>query len=111
MSWDKELEELRHREGLAEQMGGGEKVARQHSRGKMDARARLAALVDPGSFREIGKIAKQEQSGIDFLVLIPPFAGERLCEDAGRDDLRLAALRLDGATVERDLPAAFRFLH
>ena len=37
MSWDKELEELRHREGLAEQMGGGEKVARQHSRGKMDA--------------------------------------------------------------------------
>ncbi|MEO0764161.1 MAG: carboxyl transferase domain-containing protein, partial [Pseudomonadota bacterium] len=30
---------------------------RQHGRGKMDARARLAALCDPGSFREIGKIA------------------------------------------------------
>ena len=28
MSWDKELEELRHRERLAEQMGGEEKVAR-----------------------------------------------------------------------------------
>ncbi|MCK0127412.1 carboxyl transferase domain-containing protein [Erythrobacter sp. F6033] len=57
MSWAKELEELRQREALAEQMGGADKVARQHSRGKMDARARLAALCDEGSFREIGKIA------------------------------------------------------
>ena len=57
MTWAKELEELRQRESLAEQMGGADKVARQHGRGKMDARARLAALCDPGSFREIGKIA------------------------------------------------------
>ena len=57
MSWAKELEELREREALAEQMGGEAKVARQHSRGKMDARQRLAELVDEGSFREIGKIA------------------------------------------------------
>ncbi len=57
MTWEKELEELRKREQLAEQMGGPDKVAKQHGRGKMDARARLAALVDDGSFREIGKIA------------------------------------------------------
>ncbi len=57
MSWANELEELRKREALAEQMGGEGKVARQHGRGKMDARARLAALTDEGSFREIGKIA------------------------------------------------------
>ena len=57
MSWQKELEELRAREALAEAMGGPDKVARQHGRGKMDARARLAALCDEGSFREIGKIA------------------------------------------------------
>ncbi len=57
MTWEKELEELRQREQLAEQMGGPDKVAKQHGRGKMDARARLAALVDDGSFREIGKIA------------------------------------------------------
>jgi propionyl-CoA carboxylase beta chain len=57
MSWEKEVEELRRREALAEQMGGAEKVARQHGRGKLDARARIAGLVDPGSFREIGKIA------------------------------------------------------
>ena len=57
MSWEPELEELRRRQALAERMGGAEKLARQHARGKMDARARIAALVDPGSFREIGKIA------------------------------------------------------
>jgi len=57
VSWAKELEELRKREELAEKMGGPDKLARQHSRGKMDARARLAALTDEGSFREIGKIA------------------------------------------------------
>ncbi|MEO0699406.1 MAG: carboxyl transferase domain-containing protein, partial [Pseudomonadota bacterium] len=57
MTWAKELEELRRREALAEEMGGPDKLARQHSRGKMDARARLAALCDEGSFREIGKIA------------------------------------------------------
>ena len=57
MSWEPELEELRRRQALAERMGGAEKLARQHARGKLDARARIAALVDPGSFREIGKIA------------------------------------------------------
>lgn len=63
MSWQEELEELRRREALAEEMGGKEKVARQHGRGKMDARARLAALVDDGSFREIGKIAGKGHYG------------------------------------------------
>ncbi len=57
MSWSRELEELRQREAMADQMGGEAKVSRQHGRGKMDARARLAALCDEGSFREIGKIA------------------------------------------------------
>ena len=57
MSWEKELEELRQREAWAEEMGGAEKVQRQHDRGKLDARERIRRLVDPGSFREIGKIA------------------------------------------------------
>ncbi|WP_296677952.1 acyl-CoA carboxylase subunit beta [Novosphingobium sp.] len=57
MSWKPEVEELRRRRKLAEQMGGADKVARQHGRGKLDARARIKGLVDPGSFREIGKIA------------------------------------------------------
>ncbi len=57
MTWQPELEELAERRRLAEKMGGEEKVARQHGRGKLDARARIAGLVDEGSFREVGKIA------------------------------------------------------
>lgn len=57
MSWKKEIDELRQREAMAEKMGGAEKVARQHARGKLDARERIRRLVDAGSFREIGKIS------------------------------------------------------
>ncbi|MBT3248953.1 MAG: methylmalonyl-CoA carboxyltransferase [Actinobacteria bacterium] len=55
--WAPELEELRAREALAEQMGGQEKVDRQHDRGKKDVRQRIDLLLDEGSFHEIGKIA------------------------------------------------------
>src|SRR3546814_4188297 len=65
MSWKKEVDELGQRRAMAEKMGGEEKVARQHGRGKMDARARLNAIVDTGSFREIGKIAGRGRYGED----------------------------------------------
>jgi len=57
MSWNKHLEDLKRREALAEKMGGEEKLARQHARGKLDARERIKRLLDENSFREIGKIA------------------------------------------------------
>jgi propionyl-CoA carboxylase beta chain len=57
MSWKPEIEHLRAREALAEKMGGEERVARQISQGKSTARARVDALLDDGSFHEIGKIA------------------------------------------------------
>ena len=69
MSWSPEIEELRRRETMAEQMGGADKVARQHARGKLDARARIAGLVDAGSFREIGKIAGKGHYGPDGELL------------------------------------------
>jgi len=45
MSWDKEIEELRRREALALQMGGADKVARQHEFGKLTIRERIAAIM------------------------------------------------------------------
>lgn len=65
MSWKKELDELKAREAFAEAMGGKDKVARQHSRGKMDARARIQNLLDTDSFREIGKIAGTGQYSVE----------------------------------------------
>lgn len=65
MSWEPEIEELRRREALAEQMGGEERVARQHSFGKLTVRERIDALIDPGSLRETGKIAGRADYGED----------------------------------------------
>ena len=65
MSWEKEVEDLRRREALAEKMGGAEKLARQKERGKLNARERLAALLDENSFREIGKIAGKARYAAD----------------------------------------------
>ncbi|MGE5271847.1 MAG: carboxyl transferase domain-containing protein, partial [Thiohalocapsa sp.] len=57
MGWQPELDELRRRERLVREMGGVERVKRQHDGGRLTVRERIAALVDPGSFHEIGAIA------------------------------------------------------
>src|SRR3990172_794925 len=59
MDWQPELDELRRREALAEQLGGPERVRRQHEGGRDTIRERIAMLVDPGTFHELGKIAGQ----------------------------------------------------
>jgi acetyl-CoA carboxylase carboxyltransferase component len=56
VSWEPEVEELRRRQAFAQQMGGAESVAFQHSRGKLTVRERLALLADPGSLREFGSL-------------------------------------------------------
>ena len=55
--WQPELDELRRREELAEQLGGPERVRRQHDGGRYTIRERIEKLVDAGSFHELGKIA------------------------------------------------------
>ena len=55
--WKSELDELRAREAMAREMGGADKVRRQHEGGRLTVRERIDALVDPGSFHEVGAIA------------------------------------------------------
>ena len=57
MSWQPELDELRERERLAKQLGGADKVKRQHDAGKLTIRERIVGLVDAASFHEVGAIA------------------------------------------------------
>ncbi len=57
MSWTPELEELQRRTGLAHQMGGADKVKRQHDAGRLTVRERIAGLVDGGSFHEVGALS------------------------------------------------------
>src|SRR5216684_4815939 len=51
------VEDLRQRRLRAEAMGGPERVRRQSAKGKLDARARVKLLFDPGSFDELGRLA------------------------------------------------------
>ncbi|HZU15989.1 MAG TPA: carboxyl transferase domain-containing protein [Candidatus Dormibacteraeota bacterium] len=55
--WRPEVEELKRREELARRMGGPDKIERQHAGGKLTVRERIDALLDPGSFHEIGALA------------------------------------------------------
>ena len=57
MTWQPELDDVRRRRDLAERMGGPDKVRRQHEAGRLTVRERLAALLDDGSFDEIGTLA------------------------------------------------------
>jgi acetyl-CoA carboxylase carboxyltransferase component len=71
MTWKAEVDEIIRRRQLAEQMGGEEQVARHHRAGKLTVRERIAALLDEGSFREMGALtgsAKYDAQGnlIDF---------------------------------------------
>ncbi|WP_028460146.1 acyl-CoA carboxylase subunit beta [Chloroflexus sp. Y-396-1] len=54
---EEQLETLRRLRERALQGGGPERIAQQHARGKLTARERLALLLDPGSFQEIGALA------------------------------------------------------
>lgn len=54
MSWQKEVEELERLRGMIRGMGGPEALQRRHDSGRLNARERIAALVDADSFSEVG---------------------------------------------------------
>jgi len=56
VSWQPEVDEINRRRAWAEQMGGPTAVQRQHEGGRLTIRERIRDLVDPDSFREIGKL-------------------------------------------------------
>jgi acetyl-CoA carboxylase carboxyltransferase component len=73
MNWERELDELKRREHFAEGLGGAERVKRQHDGGRLTVRERLAQLVDPGTFHEVGKIAgRARYDGQDDLAHLTP---------------------------------------
>jgi len=55
--WADELTELDERTALAHEMGGKDKVARQHEFNKLTIRERVERIADPASFAEIGALA------------------------------------------------------
>ncbi len=97
MSWEKEIEELRRREALAQKMGGADKVKRQHDGGKLTVRERVERLLDPGSFHEIGGLAGWGQYGEDGEL--KDFTPANLIFGRGRIGGRPVAVTGDDFTV------------
>jgi len=56
MDWGRAVEEIAYIKGLAAELGGPERIERQHRGGRYTIRERIEKLVDPGSFVEAGPL-------------------------------------------------------
>jgi len=63
MSTEESIQELRQKREEARLGGGQERIDRQHQKGKMTARERVQALLDPDSFREIDMFVTHRATG------------------------------------------------
>ena len=86
MSWEKEVEEIKCRHALADELGGPEGIARQRKRGKLTIRERIDALIDEGSFQQMGKLAghaSYDDQG-ELAGFVPSASRSGLCRINGR---------------------------
>jgi acetyl-CoA carboxylase carboxyltransferase component len=97
MSWKDELDELARRKRLAEQMGGAEKVKRQHDNNKLTVRERIDRLLDPGTFHEVGATAGATQYDADGNLI--SFRPSNQVVGRGEIDGRPVAVAGDDFTV------------
>jgi len=94
--WQPEIEELERRRRLGRAMGGEEKVARQHAAGRLTVRERIDALLDPGTFRELGVLAgRAEYDGAE----LSSFRPANFVTGTGRIDGRDVVIGGDDFTV------------
>ncbi|HEY7135379.1 MAG TPA: carboxyl transferase domain-containing protein [Acidimicrobiia bacterium] len=62
--WDPLLGDLAARRRAAAAMGGDERLEHQRARGRLDARARVTHLLDPGTFVELGPLVGSVHRGV-----------------------------------------------
>ena len=86
MPWEVAIEEMRQRREAVRRMGGTDRVARQHSQGKLTIRERIGRLVDKDTFFEVGTMmgkGKYDENG-DMIDFTPAAFVEGLAEIGGR---------------------------
>ncbi|MEO9017726.1 MAG: carboxyl transferase domain-containing protein [Mycobacterium sp.] len=66
--WQETLEDLDRRRQHTWAMGGPERLAKHRGQGKLDARARIGHLLDPGTFRELGTLVGGEIAADGIVV-------------------------------------------
>lgn len=97
MSWQAELDEIQRREELARQMGGAERVQRQHEQGRLTVRERIDRLLDVGSFHEKGALAGKAEYDADGNMV--SFTPSNFVIGHGRIDGRRVVVGGDDFTV------------
>src|SRR5271169_6584286 len=93
----KEIEELHRREAEAEAGGGAERRARERAAGKLSARARIALLLDEGTFEELDKFVTHHC--VDFGMEQQRPLGDGFVTGYGRIDGRLVYVFAQDFTV------------
>ncbi len=91
MSLEDEVKELEALREKAREMGGKERLARQHARGRLDARTRIDKLLDPGSFVEFGLLARSHHPELRDLTA----ADGRICGTGTINGCRVAVVSFD----------------
>jgi propionyl-CoA carboxylase beta chain len=91
------LDQLHHRQALAEQGGGAERIAQQHKKGKLTARERLDLLLDEGSFVELDRFVTHRAT--DFGLADQTYPGDGVVTGYGRIDGRLVYVFAQDFTV------------
>ena len=64
LTMQQRIEELRKRRNKAMLGGGADKLDKQRKQGKLTARERIEAMVDPGSFEETGLFAEHRSDSV-----------------------------------------------
>ena len=67
--WDEVLEQLEQRRVASRAMGGEERLTKHRAAGKLDVRARIDHLLDPGSFQELGTLVGGDDAPADAIVM------------------------------------------
>jgi acetyl-CoA carboxylase carboxyltransferase component len=92
--WQPLLDDLDGRRTAARAMGGEERLARHRSPGRLDARARIGRLFDPGTFVELGTLVGSVHRGVN-----PPTPADGLVAGHGLIDGRPVLAGAEDFTV------------
>ena len=91
------VDDLAVRRSAASEMGGPERIERQHREGKLTARERVELLIDPGTFREYGLLATHSGHRPEMEGLVTPADGVVI--GFGRVDGRMVGVVAEDFTV------------
>jgi methylmalonyl-CoA decarboxylase subunit alpha len=92
--WDPLLKDLEQRCDTARAMGGTERLEKQRAGGRLDARARVERLLDPGTFVELGALVGSVHRGV-----VPPVPADGLIAGHGLVEGRPVLVGAEDFTV------------